>query len=1103
MKSLIGLLAVPLLALPPDPLPLLFLPAPDTACLWQARGLDYSLCIAPSFVRLHHGGRTLQWSYEGSKPLNPQPEGPPLTRFSDLRGADPAAWRIAEPAFASIRVPGLYPGIDLVLSGARGRLKADYHVAPGADPSLIRIRYGPGQTPRVGPAGGLVLTTSAGDWTENPPLLYQPGAPPAPVDGSVSVSAEGLVTFVPGVYDPSRPLVIDPVLTFSSTLGGAPATSNSPEALALAPNGDIIVAGFTDDPAYPAVSPQRSFSGGVDALVVRLSPSGSSILQATFLGGNADDRAFAVAADPSGGIYLAGWTTSANFPTLNAWRPALSGHRDAFLVRLAPGGASLTFSTFLGGAGEERATALAASDAGVWVAGETNSADFPVTAALQSSSAGQQDGFLARFTTGGAALSSTYLGGSGNDTPRALALTASGEIYIAGGSDSANLPVPPQAWRPHRGGGQDGFILRLNAAGSAVTAGTWLGGAAGETGNTELAQSLALAPGGDLVVGGSTPSPDFPLHAAWLAAHRGVSMGFVARLRPGLDSAVWSTFIGGSNTDRVEAVAVDSAGRVFAAGRTFSLDLPLLAPLQSAYGGNGDAFLAVLNGDGASQVFGTYLGGQDSDAAVGVAINPSGQAVVAGISASPDFPSVSPLATPSAPGHRFFVSIFSMQFHAPLPESVTPSAAQGEQQSFEFRIRDLDGAANLTTILVLLHSSFTSSGACYVAAEPGPGTLSLASDSGLTWSATTAGTGGSLSNSQCTLRAAGSSIQRSGDLLRLTLDLAFAQSFAGQRTIYVLATDQQQMSSSWLQLGSYTVSPPQTGAPPVLSSLLPPSASGLRQTFSLTVTDPQGGADVSEAQILIAPSLTLAQACRVRFTPATSQIHLGSDNGSSWSSATLGVAGTLQNSQCRVHAVSSGRSASGSAAVFWADLEFLATSPGSRRIWGSATDLAQHSVTWTELAAYTVSATPNSAPVVTSATLPGPGGGIFTIAAADSDGGTTIRAVHLLIGDPPAETSACLLAVDVARNTIALHPGVSGAAWPSVTPGQTGLAENSRCRLRGESSSFAVSGEAATFQIQVELKTGFAGPRTVRAHVIDAAGDLSAPYLAVGRLAAQ
>lgn len=1075
-------------------MPLLFLPgdAGRGGCVWEGLGLDYSACVEPEQLRLRRNGREVVLRYKGrSGAFEVTPERASAARISVFRGADRSAWRGAQPAFASVRIRELYPGIDAVLSGQDGELKIDYAVAPFADPAAIRISFPGALYVGVGGDGGLLIQTPGGDWREAPPVLYQPGAVAEPVSGRVVVDPDGSARFDTGPYDRSRPLVIDPVLTFSSVLGGS--GSSAAEALAIGPNGEIVVAGFTDASDFPAVNPQRTFAGGVEAVILKLAPGGGSIQQATFIGGSGDDRAFAVAVDPVGGIYVAGWTTSSNFPMQSAWRSTRSGPRDAFLARLAPGGAALTFSTYIGGSDVERATALTADAGGVWVAGETESADFPTVAAYQAARGGLQDGFLARFAASGGIVSSSYLGGNQSDTIRTIALSASGEVYVGGGTESANLPVPPSGWRPSPGGGQDGFVLRLDSSASAVTGGTYLGGSAGAMGDTELVQSLAVAPDGSLVAGGTAPSANFPLHQPWIAAKRGTSMGFVAKLQADLSQPVWCTFVGGGNTDRVEGVAVDVLGRVYAAGRTFSSDLPLTAPLFSSYRGGGDAFLMVLSAAGDAQVFGTYLGGQTSDSAAGVRIAPNGDAVLAGISDGEDFPAVQPLQTPSGSRPRIFISVVSMEFHDPDPVSVTPNSATGEQQVFEFLVRDGDGAADLDTIVILINSSFTSSNACYLTAEPGPGLISLASDSGVDWTGATAGSSAVLSNSQCQLRASGSGFILSGNGLRLTLDLAFTAGFGGTKQIQVLATDAQGASSAWKGLGAYTVSPPVVGAPPLVSAIHPASATGIRQVFSVTVTDPQGGQDVKEAQLLIAPSQVFSQACWVRVTVGPSLIHLASDAGSSWSSATPGSSTVIENSQCRVHAAGSGASSGTSAAVFWADIEFFPAWSGQRRLFGAASDLAHLEAPWTELAGFLITATPNARPIISGFAAPPTGGGVFVFEAEDGDGAADLRGLHVLVGGPPV-SEGCLIQFDLARNLLSIHPGADGAAWPGLTPGSTASAENARCRLRGEGSSASLSSGMVAFRIQIEFKSGFQGSKAVQAHAIDAAGETSKPF---------
>jgi hypothetical protein len=356
----------------------------------------------------------------------------------------------------------------------------------------------------------------------------------------------------------------------------------------------------------------------------------------SYLGGSGLDGAAAIAMDASGDAYIAGYTASANFPTSAARQPGLAGWKDAFVAKIDPLGKTLLFSTFLGGSAGNIARGIAVDGSGnAYVVGSTYSADFPTLNPLQSYG-GNGDAFISKLTSSGTLVYSTYLGGSATDGARAVAVDAPGNAYVAGVTASSNFPVTAGAYQTALGGESDAFVVKLNAAGSAATYSTYLGGS-----GTDEANAIAVDISGDAWVAGSTWSSTFPTMNP-LQGYGGSQDGFVTKLNPTGTGLLFSTFLGGSSLDVVNAIALDGNGDAYVAGSTGSVDFPVTTEVvQPAPGGffaNEDAFVAKYNSTGTQVVYSTYLGGSSADIAYAIAVDAQGYAYVAGETASSDFP---------------------------------------------------------------------------------------------------------------------------------------------------------------------------------------------------------------------------------------------------------------------------------------------------------------------------------------------------------------------------------------------------------------------------------------------------------------------------------
>ncbi len=531
--------------------------------------------------------------------------------------------------------------------------------APIRDGSGPRVR-GPGGL-RLDAQGDLVLAADGREIRVRKPVVYQETeGGRREVAGGYVLAGRDEVRFAVAPYDSRLALVIDPVIAYSSFLGGSGNDGTSD--LGVDATGNMYLAGTTGSFDYPLMNPlQGTKPNGLRSIFIsKLNPAGSALLYSTYLGGSGDDPCFRMAVDSTGNAYVTGPTTSTNFPTKNAFQGVNRGGSDIYLAKLNPAGNSLLYSTFLGGTGFDNTEALGVNDAGqAVVAGMTNSQDFPLKNPAQSTfGGGFFDAFVAKFDTnqtGPASLIySTYFGGSGDEMASgdtvtvsgAAAVDAGGNAYVAGTTTSTNLPTL-NPFQPTYGGTDlpgfvglgDAFVAKFDANGVKVYA-TYLGG----TGFENVFGITADAFGSAYVVG-QTASPNFPIKNP-IPDRQSVGSnnhsGFVTKLDAG-GALVYSSFLGGNGDEATLRIVVDVFGSAYVTGGTASTDFPVVSPVQGAFkGGPGDAFVSQFHPSGNRLLFSTYLGGSNNDTGVGIATRGDGNIYVASTTNSFDFPVVAP-----------------------------------------------------------------------------------------------------------------------------------------------------------------------------------------------------------------------------------------------------------------------------------------------------------------------------------------------------------------------------------------------------------------------------------------------------------------------------
>jgi len=633
-------------------------------------------------------------------------------------GSDPSRWRIGIPTYAKVEYRQIYPGVDLVYYGNQRQLEHDFVVAPGADPKQIRLAVEGAERVEVEAQGDAVLRAGGGEVRLRAPLAYQDvdgqrrpvaakylwarnpqsairnlqsGAPHSALRAPHSEE----LSFQLGAYDRALPLVIDPVLVYSTYLGGSGNEIAAGIAVDSSGNayitGQTLSANFPTSPLNARLGPPNP-SNTFDVFIAKLDGAGSALVYSTYLGGSGDDVGAGIAVCASNYVYVTGWTASTNFPTtVGAFQSTRQGAQDAFVAKLNPTGSALEYSTYLGGGNLDFGRGIAVdSNGNVYVTGETNSINFPTLYASQTGNRGGWDAFVAKLSGAGSPVYSTYLGGNSDDYGAAIAVDPSGNAYVTGYTRSTNFPTT--GGQTTVGGVYDAFVTKLDATGAQAYS-TYLGGTGSDYG-----KAIAVDSSGYAYITGLTASYDFPTNNAFqLYLNSGSCSGndcfdaFAVKLDTAGSPPIYSTYLGGSAYDAGNGIAVDSYGNAYIAGATNSTDFPTGSAYQSANNGMQDAFVVKLGASGATLLFSTYLGGAGIDSANAIAVDGAGAAYVAGETQSVNFPTAGtpPLQGALAAGGDAFVAKLTPPgppAGGPFISSLSPPSATASGPAFTLTI---------------------------------------------------------------------------------------------------------------------------------------------------------------------------------------------------------------------------------------------------------------------------------------------------------------------------------------------------------------------------------------------------------------------------------
>jgi len=618
-------------------------------------------------------------------------------KINYLIGNDPAQWRTGVATFAQVRVEQLYPGISLIYYGNQQQLEYDFTIAPHADPQKVAIRFAGVDKISISPRGELILTIGKDEVRQPKPLLYQTvNGANEEVSGGYKIVDARTVAFDIGKYNHALPLVIDPILSYSTYFGGN--AGEIPRAISLDTNGAIYIAGetfsmqLTNWPVPPGAY-QTNYHGGTyagDAFVAKFDNLGTNLIYLTYLGGSGDDAAYGIAVDGDNNAYITGATSSPDFPTTNA----IPGYAniggqidknvgidpaDAFVTKLNSGGSNLIYSTYLGGNSSDAAYSIVldASD-NAYVTGFTFSTNFPTTPnALQKHLAcpnsfyNNANAFVTEISAYGTNLIySSYFGGTNFDEGKGIAVDHSNCVYVAGFTASTNFPttnalvqqliltngvgtnqifITNYIWNGYLlNGSTNAFIAKFTPSCTNLVYSTYLGGM-----NSDVANGIAVDGLGNAYVTGSTTSTNFPNTVGFVPNYLANNLyGYTVTTNAFLTQIQWngtnamvgySALFGGNTSDAGYGVAVDSSGTAFVVGTTSSTNFPTFNTsgfLRATNSGGNDVFVIAFNTNASGLFYSTCLGGLSDDSGYGIALDPADNAYIVGQTASTNFPTL-------------------------------------------------------------------------------------------------------------------------------------------------------------------------------------------------------------------------------------------------------------------------------------------------------------------------------------------------------------------------------------------------------------------------------------------------------------------------------
>lgn len=584
-------------------------------------------------------------------------------RVNYFIGKDPKRWHRNIPVYAQVRYRNIYPGIDLLYHSNQGRMEYDFVVAPGADPRQLRFEIQGARHIGVDSNGSLRLETQIGELHFQAPAVFQESnGQRVQINGGYALEDATHIGFRIASYDASTKLVIDPVLLYSTYLGGS--GSEQPAGIAVDASGNTYLTGSTDSTDFPLTTLGTVSAGSPHVFVMKVDPTGSNLVFADYFGGSGQDYGTSLALDAANNIYTTGGTSSSDFPLVSPYQGTQPGPYNAFLTKISADGSDILYSTYFGGNSTDLSVSVAVDHSGnMLIGGYTSSTNIPVANAYQSSVAPNLGGvygyygFLTKFNPEGSSLVySTYFAGNSmvpyncggtpcwgapNNTLQDMAVDSAGNAYVAGTTNTSNFPVTSGAYLTTDVAPTNspiGFVGKFDGSGNLVYS-TYFG----DDVLTNISSIAVDGSGSAYITGLAITDGTFPLTSTGIcdpSVYGGAcNFAFVSKFDPTGATLVYSTFLGPNNVATPQAIALDANNNAYVLAGTASNTFSTVNGIEN-FAGETDILLVEIDATASNQLLATFLGGSGNDqpAPDGLALDSDGNIYIAGMTDSSDFP---------------------------------------------------------------------------------------------------------------------------------------------------------------------------------------------------------------------------------------------------------------------------------------------------------------------------------------------------------------------------------------------------------------------------------------------------------------------------------
>jgi hypothetical protein len=820
-------------------------------------------------------------------------------------------------------------------------------------------------------------------------------------------------------------------------------------AIAVDSNQSAYITGYTTASDFPTKNPfQNSLKGYENAFITKLSLDGTSLAYSTYLGGSAGESGSGIAVSSSGNAYVTGGTSSSNFPTVTPFQSSYHGGGDAFVTEMSADGASLVFSTYLGGSGAEGSGHIALdSNQNIYVTGSTTSTDFPVSLALQSTLGGSQNSYVAKLASDGQTLAySTYLGGSRTDTGTGIAVDSLGAAYITGSTDSPNFPTknPIQSALQFT----DAFVTKISSDGSGLIYSTFLGGTGLDQGN-----DIAVDAEGNAYVVGRTYSINFPMAYPLQGANVGYSSGFVSKISSDGSTLLYSTYLGstGDGNDEALGIAVDSTGAAYVGGYTNGTNFPTTPGSAQSPGIPTAGFVAKI---------------VDSPSPCSYSTLPT--------ALDPDFnTNTGTVTVTTGPQCSWIASTNQFWFNITSANTGTGSG------TISYSVSENDGVVDRSAILSIGSQSIN------VTQGIAPCVYSL----GSTEQAFSSSGGTGTVNFSAAITCGGWSVSNANSWFTVEPGLG-----AGDATFtFTVSPNLSNTARSgvfYAGTQQFTITEAGVGTAAVVSAT-PSSGAGATQAFALQYSDTAGAGNLSWVWAWFSPTLgNSADSCLLYYLPSTNQVNLMNDAGTAWTAATLGTATTLQNSQCSLNMAATSVALKGNSLSLDLLMTFTGAYAGAKNTYMYAAGVSGTNSGWQQQGTWTVPGALGT-PAAVSVT-PSSGSGLsqsFALEYSDSRGAVSLSWVWAWFNPTTSGDGAhsCLLYYLPSTNQVNLLND-AGSAWTPATPGTAATLQNSQCSLSLASTTVTPSGNTLTLNLAMTFALAYAGTQNIYMYAGDVSG---------------